>query len=171
MANICALVMNAARARYFVLRDSGASPFEGGPELEEHKDLANPQATLPERNLYANLRGANRSHPGGPEHNYDDHREQHTEEITRRFVKESLAAAAELVQQEGARTLVVAANPTMLGELRPLLAGQRELSDKVVECSKDLTTHPPRSIHEALAAEGLMPARSDPSHTANGRLR
>ena len=162
--------MNAARARYFALRETD-DPTVGGPELIEKKDLANPEATAPERGLFANLRGSNRAHAGGPEHNYDDHRTEHAEETNRRFAKTSIAEADAMMRQLQGDTLILVANPGMLGKLRPLLQNHGDLANKVIEFAKDLSVRPTQAIHEALAAEGLLPARSDPTHTRNGRPR
>jgi protein required for attachment to host cells len=171
MPNICAMVMNSARARYFVLNATDDPETEGGPELVEHRELANPEATIPERTLFTNLRGSNRSHGGGPEHNYDDHRGEHVEEINRRFAKDTVAQALEFSREQHAHTLIVAANPAMLGKLRPLLANHANHAARVVECVKDLSAQPAQAIHQALASEGLVPARNDPTHTRNGRRR
>lgn len=171
VTNICALVMNTARARYFVLREAELPTVQGGPELVPHHEVENPEATVPERGLFANLPGTNRSGTGVAEHNYDDHRAQHVQEITTRFARSSIAQAERLVREESADVLVIAANPSMLGTLRPLLASANGLSGKVLECPKDLARHSARAIQEALASEGLVPQRQDPSHTRNGKRR
>lgn len=167
----CTIIANAAQARYFVLGESDESSTEGGPDLFEQPGLTNPAAKLRDREIFSNLRGKNRSHPGGTQHRYDDHRAAHDDETTQRFARRILDAAESLVDQENADVVVLAASPKMLGKLRPLVSNCPKVEARLVEYGKDLCLHGAREIHDALAQEGLLPERQEPTYTRNGRVR
>ncbi len=171
MQEICALVVNAARARYFTLEYPTDPALEGGPDLVEVDDQANPSATLAPREQFSNLRGRHRSPGGGPEHRYDDHRDKHQEELTQRFAKALIDTTAALVLKQRPDKLVIAASPDMLGRLRPLLEEDTRIATPLVECAKDLSGLSPKEIHAALVEYGCAPQRREPTHTRNGRRR
>jgi protein required for attachment to host cells len=113
------IVADGARCRFICAIPAETDEFEPTTALEECADLANPEALLSGQNIYSNTKsGRNRSHPGGPAHGYDDHRDRHHAEMLRRFAREIAAHAERLVKDRGLVGLVLVADARLLGFLR-----------------------------------------------------
>ncbi len=157
MSDYCVVVADGARARLFILEQADIA--EGGPNLVELSDLANPEAEAAGREIYSDEKsGRNVAPAGGGAHGYNDHRDQHIDETERRFAKDIAAAAAQVLAREMAGCLVLAANPRMLGHLRAAMSATAP-DLKVREVHKDLVKLPAHEVHEHLAAEGILPQR------------
>ncbi len=157
MIDYCVVVADGAKARLFSLQ--GADIGEGGPNLVEISGLANPETEAAGKEIYSdNKSGRNTSSGGGGAHGYDDHRNQHIDEIERRFAKTVVTAAAQAVQRNKSGCLVVAAEPRMMGHLRDAM-GATMAGLKVKEVVKDLTKLSVHELHERLAADKVLPAR------------
>ena len=157
MSDYCVVVADGAKARLFALQ--AADVGEGGPNLVEISGLANPEAEAAGKEIYSDDKsGRNASSGGGGAHGYDDHRNQHIDEIERRFAKNVAAAATDAVQRNKSGCLVVAAEPRMMGHLRDAM-GPAVAGLKVKEVVKDLTKLSVHELHEHLAADKVLPAR------------
>lgn len=157
MNDYCVVVADAARARMFVLGESGG--VGGGPDLSELGGLANPEGEAAGKALYSDTKsGRNDAPAGGGAHGYDDHRDRHMAELERRFARDILMAARDELGRRGAHTLVLAAGPRMLGYLREAMEGVPE-GVTVREVGKDLTRLSPAELHQHLAADGVLPPR------------
>lgn len=164
MTDYCVVVANGARARFFTLRNAKVPEIEGGPNLvEQGSDLVNPEKELPDRELWANEYGRNRAPSGGPAHGYDDHREQHDEELVRRFARRVAEETVRLIQANSASHIVLVAQKRTLGHLRPALEPLLRASVDVREVGKDLSKLSPTELHEHLAKENILPRRRIPS--------
>lgn len=164
MTDYCVVVANGARARFFTLQNAKVPEIEGGPNLvEQGSDLVNPEKELPDRELWANEYGRNRAPSGGPAHGYDDHREQHDEELVRRFARRVAEETVRLIQANSASHIVLVAQKRTLGHLRPALEPLLRASVDVREVGKDLSKLSPTELHEHLAKENILPRRRIPS--------
>lgn len=103
----------------------------------------------------------NRSHPGGPAHGYDDHRDRHHAEMLRRFAREIAAHAERLVKDRGLVGLVLVTDARLLGFLREQLPPQ--LRDKIIATLDEAATKKSvAELRELLEQRGLLPAAPRP---------
>jgi protein required for attachment to host cells len=159
MNQYCVVVMDAARARFFTLRQNDMSDLLGGPELFEHEDLVNPEGTLTNKEIFANLEGRHHAYRGGPPHGYNDHRDQHHEMLERRFARRVARHAADFVHSNRAERCVIAAKAKTLGLLRQELDETVKRELHISELARDLSKLPVTEIQSHLAHKGLLPER------------
>lgn len=158
----CILVADRARARFFVL---GAPPEHrpgDAARLLERETLVDPEGELAGKDLFSDSRSGTNHAGSGATYEYDDHRERHRREIERRFAKRVALAAADFARNHGAEKLVLAAEPQMLGMLRPLLPTALPKGVTLVELARDLSWHTPEHIQSALSQHGALAANHLP---------
>lgn len=157
MRNICIVVADGARARFFTLEWPQRPEFESGPDLVEQTTLAAPAHDAPDAALYTEgLTGRNRT-MGSETHDYDEHRDAHDDEVERRFVRDIVVELG----KRGADECIVCAEPQMMGFLRKAL--DQVPAPAMTEVLKDLTHFPARDLQVWLASEGLIPERRPPT--------
>lgn len=161
MPNTGIIVADGARARFLTLQPADELAPERGPRLIEHLDLTNPEGDLPERELFSDRGG--RKHGARSAHGSDDHRAEHRAEYERRFVRRLLDEAERLVREHGLNQLVLAAEPSMLGLLRPELERQPLPGVGIIELSDNLVRHSLADLTEILTRHGIMPKSRAPS--------
>jgi protein required for attachment to host cells len=159
MSEYCVVVADAMRARLFTLEASRSAKNESGPNLVETIGMVNPEMD--------SRTGANRPEPragaravGAALRSSDTHRVRHEFELERRFARAVSAQADALVRSSGATRLIQCASTRMLGLLR---SEGEESRATVRDVPRDMTKMTPRQIHEHLAREGLLPARTQRS--------
>ncbi|PSR17495.1 host attachment protein [filamentous cyanobacterium CCP3] len=158
MTRFLVAVVDGAKARFLTLEPLDAPELESGPDLTERCELLNPAIEMAGQDLWANTKTGRNRGSGGGGHSYDDHRSNHLVEFERRFAQsigaqmDSLATAYEL------NTLVLVAEPQILGILRDCLAGMNGRL-QVQELAKDLCKMTPRQLQDYLAQRGLLPTR------------
>ena len=165
MSDYCVAVVDAARARLFVLEEARLPEVESGPKLIEKLDLVNPEKQVPGREMFGNAKGGrNRSPAGGQSHGYDDHRDNHEQEFEKRFARQVTQEIEKCVRETHARHVVVAAEPRMLGILRPNLASLSRHGVEVRELARNVCKLAPAEIQELLAKAECVPACRRPGH-------
>lgn len=153
------VVVDRGRARFITAEDPDNRMFEGGPRLIEREDLINPEGTMTGTELFANSRsGRGHASGGRRSHDFDDHRARHLDEIERRFARRVAEATRRFVGRYPARSVVVAADPRMLGVLRGELQGLA-----TTELAEDLSWHVLPRIRQALVRHGVLPGQSAPA--------
>ncbi len=154
------MVAGGARARFISVEVGEDEQVDGGPRLVEHAEMVNPDGEMPARGLFSDRSG--RAHASGvaAAHGLDDHRNQHQEEIDRRFARSVTEAAERFVSEQRVVRFVMCAEPRLLGRLRAELDLKRWRQVELVELGEDLTRHPLRQIQEVLARRELV----KPSH-------
>lgn len=164
MSHNCVVVAGGSRARFFTLREPEFPEMESGPNLHEVADLVNPEKDLPGSDLWTNLKsGRNRGGGGSPAHGYNDHRDQHQDELDRRFARNIARECSRLIQDHSTRGLVLVAQKRVLGFLRNELDGLVKAGVEIHELAKDLSKLSPLELHEHLARERLIPERRSPA--------
>jgi protein required for attachment to host cells len=161
MSRTCVVVADRVRARFFVVDPPPEHRPAGEPcKLREVEALTDSEGALKGNDVFSNRRsGTNRS-PGGTEFEYDDHRLRHREEVERRFAKRIAQALGTLVRGRSAEKLVLAAEPRMLGLLRPELNGHSLGGADLIELPENLSNKTPEQIQSALARRGVLPSNS-----------
>ena len=132
------VVADAVRARLFAYEE-GADPAH---ELHEVRDLVSPGRKL---------------RVGEPVP--DDSRDAHAAETDAKFARDVVQALDEIITQDGARHVVVAASPKMLGEMRRHDGVLHRADLRVDEIPTILTTLTVAQLHDHLAAMDLIPPR------------
>jgi protein required for attachment to host cells len=154
MSEYCIVVADGARARFFTLEPVHSPETEGGPNLLEREDLLNPEQKVHSGQLWSDAKtGRNRTPGGGQAHGYDDHRTQHVDEYKRRFARSVAHQAAQLVQTNGARNVILVAQKRMLGLLRGEFDALVKNDVSVSTVAKDLSKLTPQEVHRYLAKE------------------
>ena len=162
MSNYCVVVAGGGEARFFTLEGSELPELESGPSLVEHEVLINPEKGMHGGELWSDDKSGRNRGPSGA-HGYDDHREQHAEELLRRFAHSVAGKCAEVVQRSGAKHLVLVAEKHMLGHLRKHLEGALKDGVSIRESAKELSRLPAAELHAHLAKEALLPERKGPA--------
>jgi len=159
MTRFLVAVVNVSKARFLTLEPLNAPELESGPDLIERRDLVNPAFEMAGQDLWANTKTGRNRGGGGKSHNYDDHRDNHLVEFGRRFAQDIVAEIDRLIAEHDLNTLLLVAEPQILGVLRDCLHSSNGRSVAVDELAKDLCRLKARQLHEYLAQKGLLPAR------------
>ena len=86
MADFLIVVVNRAKARFFTLEPIDYPKNASSPRIVETLCLINPEAMLQPKELYTDAKPGRGTAPaGGSVHGYHDKRENHMEELRRRF--------------------------------------------------------------------------------------
>ena len=154
----CVVVVDSARARFFTIRRRGSLDRGRSHELHETKSLFNPESELSGSELYENLKtGRNRDASNTPAHGYDDHRDRHEQEFSRRFAHDIVAEIDKLARSEGVDNCVLVAPPKMLGTLRKESKSLVKHGLEIHDYGKDFTQETADSILERLQKAGIGP--------------
>lgn len=161
MSDVCVVVMDAARARFFSLEGHAERGAKGGPDLVEHEALVNPNATLKDSEKYSDSKLFRAPSTGATAamHGHDDSHARHDAEDNRRFARRIADEVVKLVDQQNASSLVLAAEGKMLGMLRQAMPQTTKFA--VTELNKDLSKLSAHDLHAYLANENIVPARTN----------
>lgn len=159
MSEVCVVVIDAARARFFSLEGHAETGVKGGPDLVELEDLVNPNATLKDSDKYSDSKLFRAPGAGATAamHGHDDSHARHDAEDERRFARRIADEAVKLADQQKASNLVLAAEGKMLGMLRQAMPQTTKFAVK--ELHKDLSKLSAHELHEYLAKENIVPPR------------
>jgi protein required for attachment to host cells len=152
MVDLCIVVADGSRARLFTAtrgEDAEAT------KLQELEDLVEPERGMADREIYSDKSGQNRPGSG-----FEDHRKGHREEVERRFAKRIVAAVAQLLHQQSPGSLVVVADPRLLGLLRGPLDASLPRDVPRTEIAADLTWQPLHALRKTLEKMGVLPAQA-----------
>lgn len=157
MYQACIAIVDAARARLFVFeRTREADGLH--EQMEERRDLVNPARRLRTGELFSDDAGSARS--GGLQYGFDDHRDDHVEELDARFVATVVAELDVLLDTTRAPRLILCAGPRTLGALRAAAATRLRHRDVAIEeLPRDLARLDATELRARLADHGLLPPR------------
>lgn len=165
MSRCIVAVIDGTKARFLTLEPVESPEYESGPNLIEQGELLNPVNELAGQDLWATTKTGRNRGKGSQGHNYDDHRSNHVVEFERRFAQAITDYLNTLSQVNPAQTLILAAEPHILGIMRDCLAGPVAKLPTIHELSKDLCHLKPRELHEYLANKGILPTRQKALHS------
>ena len=158
MDNICVVVADARRARFFVLRESDAprAPFR----LADRGTLSNMSLRARGRSVTGRVRTeTNTNREAGPIHPIGAQRERHRIELERRFSVEVAEKAAAVARNWMTGSVVLVADPRMLGFLREAVRGALKPGIRVKELAKDYARLTASRLRDHLAGDGIVPGR------------
>lgn len=159
MSDYLIVVVNRASARFFNLEPVEFPELESGPRMVRLKELNNPEINDFQEMVTDSKTGRGAAPQGGGVHGYDDKRDQHLDELRRRFAVKVLDQLRRLAKSEGARTVILAASSRMRRFLYPDLESLERHGIHVQKLSKNMINFTPQKIHAHLAAEGLVPQK------------
>ncbi|MEE8554024.1 MAG: host attachment protein [Desulfobacterales bacterium] len=157
MSDYLIVVVNRARARFFTLEPVEFPELESGPRLINRAELENTGIREVQEMYTDSKTGRGAAPQGGSVHGYDDKRDQHLDELRRRFAVKVLERIQKLARAERAGTVILAASARMRRFLYPDLDTLTRRGYRVHKLSKNIINFSPKKIHEYLADDGLIP--------------
>jgi len=165
MPRTCIAIVDATRARLFTFeRIADATGIH--ETLSERTDLVNPARRRTPSQLFTETRPP-MGRTGNLQFGLDDHRDAHIANMDAGFAREVADAIARIVRDAGARRLIVAASPRMLGALRA--TDLRHQGIVIDELARNYTMLTAAQIHDHLVDHGLLPASPLRPTVAAGR--
>jgi protein required for attachment to host cells len=158
MDNVCVVVADGRRARLFLLQESDAP--RAPVRLAARGTLSNASLRTRGRSVTGRVRTeTNTNREAGPVHPMGAQRERHRVELERRFSMEVARKAAALARNWTTGSVVLVADPGMLGFLRGAVRGALKPSIRVKELAKDYARLTASRLWDRLAEDGVVPAR------------
>ena len=151
------VLINRSMARFFTLEPVEFPELESSPRLTACADLEN-QEFKDCQEIFADSKTGRGAAPlGGSVHGYEDKRDQHLNELRRRFAVEVLKQTQKLASIKGSRIIILAASARMRRFLNPALDTLSRQGYRIHKLSKNMINFSPQKIHEYLAKNGLIP--------------
>jgi protein required for attachment to host cells len=147
MNKTCIVVADGARARFFLIE---AAETKAGSKLAEKGELKNDEHRHGNPDNIGNR-------DAGPVHPHGAQRERHRLELDRRFGQEIARQVAAITKGWKQGTLVLVAEPRLLGLLREPLHKALHPGVALKELAKDYTRLPSAELLEHLALNRLVP--------------
>lgn len=148
MNNCCVVVADGSRARLFLLEE--AKELVSGSRLVEVADLVNAEGTAHGGDAPRRRSERNTSRQSGPVHPYGDKRLQHRVEVDRRFAMDVAERTLSLIGGWPRGSLLLIAEPHMLGLMRDALHGALGSGIELKELAKDYTHLTSSKLHRQL---------------------
>lgn len=158
MDNICVVVADARRARFFLVQESAAprAPFQ----LAGRGTLGNMSLRELGRSVTGRVRTeTNTNREAGPMHPMGAQRERHRVELERRFAARIARRAAAIARSWLTGSVVLVADPGMLGFLREAVRGALAPQIRVKELAKNYARLTAARLRDHLAGDGIVPGR------------
>jgi hypothetical protein len=159
MSDYLIVVVNRGSARFFSLEPVEFPELESGPRIVTRIELDNPEINDFHEMVSDSKTGRGATPQKGGVHGYDDKRDQHLDELRRRFAVKVLAQVRRLAKTERARTVILAASARMRRFLYPDIESLGRQGIRVHKLSKNMINFTPQKIHAYLAQEGLVPQK------------
>ena len=162
MSDYLIVVVNRALARFFTIEPVAFPKLESGPRLKPRAEIVNEEINAA-RNIFTDSKTGRGAAPqGAGVHGYDDKRDQHLDELRRRFANRVLQRIHKLRTSQGTGTVILAASARMRRFLYPEMEEQTRQGYRLHKLSKNMINFSPQKIHEVLAGEGLVPRQQKP---------
>jgi protein required for attachment to host cells len=153
VADICVVVADGARARLFIVDTSEAD----NARLVEMEDLVNTEYRARGADVLPKVRSTrNTGRQSGPVHPYAQRRLRHRLELEKRFAQDVAGKVAGLTQSWSRGSVILIAEPRMLGLLREAERGVLKHDVKIKELAKDYTQLAVTELHQHLVESGIM---------------
>lgn len=166
MSQYIIVVVNRALARFFTLEPVDFPELESGPRMTAMDQLEN-QELKDNQELFADSKTGRGAAPrGGGVHGYDDKREQHLDELRRRFAVKVLDHLQRAAKAEHSREIILASSVRMRRFLFPEIETFARKGYRIHKISKNMINFSPDKIHGHLAECGIVPGKSRQLATA-----
>jgi hypothetical protein len=152
MSHYLIVLVNRSMARFFTLEPVEFPELESSPRLIACTELEDGQE------IFADSKTGRGAAPqGGSVHGYEDKRDQHLNELRRRFAIGVLKQIQKLASTKRSRIIILAASARMRRFLYPELDMLSQQGYRIHKLSKNMINFSPQKIHEYLAENGLIP--------------
>jgi protein required for attachment to host cells len=153
------VVTDGGKARFMVLEERAGASSRGKFKLVEAARLLNPDHTVTGRRDTRKIRSGRDTARGSlAPHGYTDKRNPHETELLRRFASRIAGQAATLVANNQRASIVMVADPRMLGLLRTALLPVKKAGVQLNELRHDYTWCTAPQLCRHLAENDLLPA-------------
>lgn len=152
------IVADGAGARFMALEMDASAPARGKCHLETIAQLSNPEHTVAGRRDARKIKSGRDSAGHIAPHGYADKRDQHEAEILRRFAARIAEQASTLVGEKASSSLVLIADPRMLGFLRTAFAPLIKSGANLTELAHDYTWCSAPELYKQLVKRQVLPA-------------
>jgi hypothetical protein len=157
MSDYVIVVVNRALARFFTLEPVEFPELESGPRMTPCGEMVNPELA-DSQELYTDSKTGRGAAPqGGAVHGYEDNRDQHLDELRRRFAGRVVERIQKLAKNKRARTIILAASARMRQFLYSGLETAARNEFQIIKISKNMINFTSGKIHAYLAEEGCVP--------------
>jgi hypothetical protein len=157
MSHYLIVLVNRSMARFFTLEQVEFPELETSPRLTARTELKNEEIREGQEIFADSKTGRGASPQGGSVHGYEDKRDQHLNELRRRFAVGVLNQFQKLASTERSRIIILAASARMRRFLYPELDTLSQQGYRIHKLSKNIINFSPQKIHEYLAENGLIP--------------
>ena len=158
MNDFWVIVTDGAQARFMALEVKTAVPPRAALRLVENARMSNPEHTVKGRRSMRKIKSGRDTGRGRmAPHGYTDKREPHEAEVLRRFASRIAEQAAVLVAAGKASSLVLVADPRMLGFLRGAFEPVVKAGIALRELARDYTWCSAPQLQRHLSENGLLP--------------
>lgn len=160
MSDYLIVVVNRALARFFTLEPVEFPELESGPIIKEAIQLANPDIGDAQE-LFTDSKTGCGAAPqgGGAVHGYEDHRDQHFDEVRRRFSVSVADRVGKLAKHHNVRTIILVSSARMRRFLYQHTDGLERQGYRIVKVPKNMVNFAPQKIHKYLAGDKLIPGQ------------
>ena len=158
MSDYLIVVVNRALARFFTLDPVEFPELESGPRLKEGAELANSEIG-DARELFTDSKTGCGAAQGGAVHGYEDHRDQHLDEMRRRFAVKVVDRIGKLAKRMKGRTIVLVSSSRMRRFLYLHTEALTRQGYRIVKVPKNMINFTPQKIHHYLAGDRLIPGQ------------
>ena len=157
MSRYLIVLVNRSMARFFTLEPVEFPELESSPRLTACAELEN-KGISDGREIFADSKtGRGASPQGRSVHGYEDKRDQHLNELRRRFAVGVLNQIKKLASTKGSRVIILAASARMRRFLFPVLDSFSRQGYRIYKLSKNMINFSPQKIHQYLAENGMIP--------------
>ena len=157
MSDYLIVVVNRALARFFTLEPVQFPELESGPRMCPCEDLANSEIADPQELYTDSKTGRGAAFQSGAVHGYQDNRDQHLDEVRRRFATRVVERIQRTAKDQKVRTIIVAASARMRQFLYPGLESLVRDEFRIIKIPKNMINFTSTKIHAHLAEEGCIP--------------
>lgn len=151
------VVVNRSLARFFTLDPVAIPELESGPRIRVYAELENQEISHGKEMFADSKTGRGAAPTGGGVHGYDDKRNQHFDELRRRFALKVIDQIDKALKANKSKNIILASSARMRRFLYPEIDRIARQGLKVHKLSKNIINFTPQKIHELLAEEGLVP--------------
>ena len=156
MSHYLIILVNRSLARFFTLEPVEFPELEPRPKLMACTELENKEIKDSQEIFADSKTGRGAAPMGGGVHGYEDKRDQHVNELRRRFAINVLDQIQQLANTERSRVIILAASARMRRFLYPMMDTLSRQGYRIHKLSKNIINFSPQKLHEYLAKNGLI---------------
>lgn len=157
MSDYLIVVVNRALARFFTLEPVEFPELESGPRMTPCEEMVNPELANSQALYTDSKTGRGAAPQGSAVHGYEDNRDQHLDEVRRRFAASVVERIQKLAKGQQVRAIILAASARMRQFLYSGLETAARDEFRIVKISKNMINFTSGKIHAYLAEEGIVP--------------